>query len=237
MKKQADGGGIKIDRVCVGYDKCVIARDISFEIHKGDFICIIGDNGAGKSTFMKTLLGLIKPIAGKIDFGGVPRACFGYLAQQNAAAKNFPASVREIVLSGALNNCRLRPFYSKKEKERANLYIEKVGLKEYTNYCFAELSGGQQQRVLLARALVACKSYLFLDEPDAGLDPRTTKEMYETIAALNRDEGLTVVAISHDLSAVGANATHVLRMCRCGECVFMPKSKYLKTKNKKEMTA
>ncbi|MDR2634972.1 MAG: ATP-binding cassette domain-containing protein, partial [Clostridiales bacterium] len=184
--------------------------------------------GAGKSTLIKTILGLQSPLGGVVEIdNNISRKEFGYLPQQKDIKSDFPSSVFEIVLSGALNACGLRPFYNKSQKERANRYIQKLGLMDIKRKCFRELSGGQQQRVLLARALVSAKRVLFMDEPDAGLDPNATKEMYNIVAELNKQEGLTVVTISHDVDSAVDNATHILRVCKCGKCDFLAKNEFV----------
>lgn len=115
----------------------------------------------------------------------------GYLPQQTIVQKDFPASVNEIVLSGCLNRCGLRPFYRGAEKQLAQVNMEKMGISHLAKRCYRELSGGQQQRVLLARALCATQKLLLLDEPVAGLDPKATAEMYAQIEDLNRKQGIS----------------------------------------------
>ena len=180
-------------------------------------LCIIGENGSGKTTLMRTLLGLREPLAGRVTFGGgLRRNEIGYLPQQTAAQKDFPASVREIVLSGCQARCGLRPYYTREEKRTADENMERMGVSDLAGRCFRELSGGQQQRVLLARALCASRRVLLLDEPVSGLDPVVTAEMYGLVSRLNR-EGLTILMISHDVGAALRDATHILHI---GNTVF-----------------
>ena len=155
----------------------------------GDYLCIIGENGSGKSTLMRTLLNLQQPIRGKITFGaGVKSDEIGYLPQQTIIQRDFPASVREIILSGCQNRVGMRPFYNRSEKKRASEMMEKLQITNLANRCYRELSGGQQQRVLLARALCATKKILLLDEPVSGLDPKVTDEMYRIVEKINRED-------------------------------------------------
>jgi zinc transport system ATP-binding protein len=126
--------------------------------------------------------------------------------------RDFPASVKEIVLSGCQGRQGMRPFYSRADRQLAKENIRRMGLEALANRCYRELSGGQQQRVLLARALCATRKLLLLDEPVAGLDPKVTAEMYAIIRSLNRQEGITVIMISHDLGAALAHATHILHI-------------------------
>ena len=212
----------------VGYDGRAVLQGLNFEVNAGNYLCIVGENGSGKSTLMKTILGLQAPISGTILTGdGLRKNEIGYLPQQTQVQKDFPASVREIVLSGCQGRCGSRPFYSKEEKGLAEENIGKMGIGSLAKRCYRELSGGQQQRVLLARALCATRKMLLLDEPVSGLDPRVTAEMYELIERLNREEGITVMMISHDISAALKYASHILHI---GDSVFFgTKTDYLQS--------
>ena len=187
----------------LGYDNRAIQEDLNFSIDAGDYLCIVGENGSGKSTLMKTLLHLQPPISGSIELGdGLKKNEIGYLPQQTLVQRDFPASVREIVLSGCQSRCGWRPFYNKEEKMVAQKAMEKMMIQDLADHCYRELSGGQQQRVLLARALCAAQKILLLDEPVSGLDPRVTAEMYQLIKDLNKKDGITIIMISHDIAAV-----------------------------------
>lgn len=217
----------------VGYDSRAVLTDLNFEVNEQDYLCIVGENGAGKSTLMKTILGLQKPVEGQIMVGdGLAQNEIGYLPQQKASQKDFPASVREIVLSGCQNRCGLRPFYNREEKEYAYQMMEKMQIIHLEKRCYRELSGGQQQRVLLARALCATRKILLLDEPTAGLDPKVTKEMYQLIYELNQRDKLTIVMISHDLRAALTYSSHILHT---GKHVFFgTKEEYIRHARHKE---
>ena len=197
--------------VTLGYEDGAVAENISFKVNKGDYLFVLGENGSGKSTLVKTLLGLTPVLKGEIS-GSVSHKEIGYLPQQTAIQRDFPASVWEIVLSGCLSKCGLRPFYNKEEKALAQKNMERMGVEGFANRCYRDLSGGQQQRVLLARALCATRRLLLLDEPVSGLDPRVTAEMYQLIADLNRKEGVTIIMVSHDLGAALQYATHILHV-------------------------
>ena len=200
------------EHLTLGYNSRIIIEDLSFSINKGNYLCIIGENGSGKTTLMKTLLRLHKPISGRIITGdGLLPDEIGYLPQQTQVQKDFPASVREIVLSGCQSRCGRRPFYTKEEKLLAAENMEKMGITEFAKRCYRELSGGQQQRVLLARALCATQKMLLLDEPVSGLDPVVTEEMYRLIQQLNKD-GITIIMISHDIQAAMKYASHILHI-------------------------
>lgn len=206
------------ENLAVGYDGKAILQNLNFEINGGDYLCIVGENGSGKSTLMKTILGLQPPVSGKITAGdGLKKTEIGYLPQQTSAQRDFPASVNEIVLSGCQGRCGMRPFYTKEEKRLAADAMEKMQISEYAKRCYKELSGGQQQRVLLARALCATQKILLMDEPVSALDPKATAEMYALIEKLNREDGITVIMISHDVQAAVHYASHILHI---GNSVF-----------------
>lgn len=204
---------ITCQNLSLGYEGKSIVDGLSFSVNPGDYVCIVGENGSGKSTLVKTLLKLMPPVAGQVLTGdGLRHNEIGYLPQQTVVQKDFPASVREIVLSGCLNRCGLRPFYAKEERNLAASNMEKLGITPLAKRCYRELSGGQQQRVLLARALCASRKLLLLDEPVAGLDPNATADMYRLIARLNAEDGITVVMISHDIAAAVRHASHILHI-------------------------
>lgn len=203
---------IKCENLSLGYEGTLVAENISFDVNKGDYLCILGENGAGKSTLMKTLLGLIPLMGGSITYGdGLERYEIGYLPQQTFVQKDFPASVWEIVLSGTLSKCGRRAFFGKAEKEFAEENMKRMDIWELKKECYRNLSGGQQQRVLLARALCASSKLLVLDEPVTGLDPKVTVEFYQLIKDLN-NEGLTIIMVSHDIHAAVKYASHVLHV-------------------------
>ena len=194
----------------LGYEgKCVLSH-LELSVQKGDYLAIVGENGAGKSTLLKGILGLIRPTGGHIHFHLPPKE-IGYLPQQTPIQRDFPASVREIILSGCLNLSGFHPFYTKAQRELAAANMERLGITDLAGRCYRELSGGQQQRVLLARALCAAKKLLVLDEPVAGLDPVVTQSLYKLIKEVN-DSGMTVVMVSHDLGAALTYASHILHI-------------------------
>ncbi len=208
---------LTIQNLSVGYNSHPVAENLNFTVHSGDYLCITGENGSGKTTLMRTLLHLQEPLSGQILVGdGLKTNEIGYLPQQTLVQKDFPASVREIVLSGCQGRSGLRPFYSKAEKVLASENMERMGITKLAGRCYRELSGGQQQRVLLARALCATRKVLLLDEPVSGLDPKVTAEMYSLIAELNQ-EGITVIMITHDVSAAVRYASHILHI---GDTIF-----------------
>lgn len=200
------------DNLTLGYENTQLLTGLSFQVNAGDYLCIVGENGSGKSTLVRTLLGLQPPAGGTIRFSdGLSAREIGYLPQQTEVQRDFPASVREIVLSGCQSRMGLRPFYQKEERALAESNMEKLGIQTLAERCYRELSGGQQQRVLLARALCATRKLLLLDEPVSGLDPFATNEMYHLIAGLN-DEGISIIMVSHDIDAALRYASHILHI-------------------------
>lgn len=196
-----------------GYDGEVVLSGIDFMLCGGEYMCILGENGAGKSTLVKGILGLISPVTGEIEFGEGLRACeVGYLPQQTQVQKSFPASVLEVVLSGRINSMGMRPFYNRKDRKDAVKKLELMGMKGMERRSFQELSGGQKQRVLLARAMCAAGRLILLDEPVSGLDPAATTDLYELIADINKNMGMTVIMVSHDTQAAVKYASHIMQL-------------------------
>ena len=204
---------IVCENLTLSYDRKVIIKDLNMIVTKGSYLCILGENGAGKSTLIKGLLQLKKPVAGQIKLADTMTLNdIGYLPQQSEVQRDFPASVKEIVLSGCLNKLGFRFFYNSKEKALAKKYMEMLGIESLANQVYRELSGGQQQRVLLARALCSGAKMLVLDEPVAGLDPVMTNDLYQLIEKLNKEHGMTIIMVSHDITPALTYATHILHL-------------------------
>lgn len=204
---------ISFQNVTLGYDGCPVIKNLSFQVNKGDYLCVLGANGSGKSTMMKALLGWVAPMSGKIRKDKMLKNTIGYLPQQSVSQADFPASVREVVLSGCQARHRFLMFYSGKDRERAAYNMKRLNISHLEGRSFRELSGGQKQRVLLARAVCAAEDLILLDEPVTGLDPVVTEELYGMIRQLNK-EGMTVIMISHDPEHALADATHILHLGR-----------------------
>lgn len=195
------------------YEGATVLSDLNFSVETGDYLCIVGENGAGKSTLLKGLLHLKKPSSGEISTGdGLRPTEIGYLPQQTAGQKDFPASVLEVVLSGRLNHLGLRPFYGAADRHDAREKLDMLGALDLEKRCYRDLSGGQQQRVLLARALCATKKLLLLDEPVTGLDPIMTADLYRVICALHDEQGITIIMVSHDVRGAIEQSNHVLHL-------------------------
>ena len=204
---------IKCEHVDFGYENHDAVIDVSMEINPGDYLCVVGENGSGKSTLMKGILGLLKPTAGILQVDEeLRRTGIGYLPQQTAAQRDFPATVYEVVRSGCLSHLGKRPFFSRADKKLAMENMERLGITGLKNKCYRELSGGQQQRVLIARALCATKKLLILDEPITGLDPSAIQELYALIRKLNREDKVAILMVSHDVQNVVHQANKILHL-------------------------
>ena len=196
-----------------GYENFDVVTDVTMEILPGDYIGVVGENGAGKSTFIKGLLGLLKPTSGEIRMAeDLKKTGIGYLPQQTAAQKDFPATVWEVVLSGTLSRAGYRPFYSREEKRLAELNMERLGICDLRRKCYRDLSGGQKQRVLIARALCATERLLILDEPITGLDPSAAQEFYQVVRRLNGEQGVAILMVSHDIQNMVLQAKKILHL-------------------------
>lgn len=220
------------DRVSLSYDGKKVISELSFTVEEGEYLCVVGENGSGKSTLIKALLGLKQLSSGQIIYGcGLQKSEIGYLPQKNEMQKDFPASVREVILSGRLNSRGFLPFYTKADREEAERNAARLGITGLMSRSFSELSGGQQQRVLLARALCATKKLILLDEPVAGLDPEAGAAMYSLVDRLH-GEGITVIMVSHDLAPALHSADRVLKLG--ADCRLCTPEEYLSGLSAKE---
>lgn len=221
---------LECSNVTLGYEGSIVTEGINFSVNEGDYLYILGENGSGKSTLIKALLNLKSQMSGEIKTsGGLGRNEIGYLPQQTVVQRDFPASVKEIVRSGCVTRSGIRPFFSSSEKKLAADIMNRLDIQNLASRCYRELSGGQQQRVLLARALCAARKLLLLDEPVTGLDPKASNEMYELIADLNKNDGITIIMVSHDINAAVKYASHILHIGST-QLFFGKKKDYLKSK-------
>ena len=220
---------IKCEHADFGYENQDAVVDLNLEIYPGDYLCVVGENGSGKSTLIKGMLGLLKPTGGTLTVADdLKRGGIGYLPQQTAAQRDFPATVQEVVLSGTLSRRGNRPFYSMAERKLAAHNLERLGIEHLKNKCYRERSGGQQQRVLIARALGATEQLLILDEPITGLDPSAIQDFYHLVKKLNKEDGITIIMVSHDIGNVISQANKILHLHRnvvfCGTAEEYKKS-------------
>ncbi|GET30287.1 metal ABC transporter ATP-binding protein [Prolixibacter sp. SD074] len=194
----------EIRNMSAGYDKQIVLSDVNLTVYPEDFIGVIGPNGGGKTTLLKTLLGLLPPIKGEIVFNESMREGdhhqIGYLPQVNRIDKKFPITVFDVVRSGLMSRKRLTGRYSREENEQATYLLEEMGIFALRKKAVGELSGGQLQRVLLCRALVNRPRLLILDEPNTYVDNQFERELYERLRILNKD--MAILLVSHDVGTI-----------------------------------
>lgn len=207
---------IEIHDVNFTYDRQKVLEDINITIEQGSFVGLVGPNGSGKTTLLKCLLGLLKPQQGEIKLFGQTIQKFkdwhkvGFVSQKaNSFNTGFPASVFEVVSSGLTSKLGLFKFMSPKDRKHVDEAIEAVGLGKFAKRNIGELSGGQQQRAFIARAIVSNPKLLILDEPTVGVDAQTVHSFYEMLTHLNRDLGITLILVTHDVGTITDKVTHV----------------------------
>ena len=202
---------LKCRQLTLGYGNKDVVRDLDYDVNVGDYLCIVGRNGSGKTTFLRGLAGLLPPRSGSVELcDGLKRNQIGFLPQITVVQKDFPATVEEIVLSAFQGKKFFMPFYGRAQRARAMESMALTRTESLAKSCFRELSGGQKQRVLLARALTAAERLLLLDEPVTGLDPESADSMYRIFADLHREKNMTIVMVTHDIEAAEKEASRVL---------------------------
>ena len=194
---------VKIEDLCVGYDKVPILENANLEIFEQDFIGVIGPNGGGKTTLLKAILGLLKPFSGSINFRkdlDGKKKPIGYLPQVRHIDWKFPITVFDVVRSGSIMEgaAKLKSII----KERTEQLLDEMGVADIRNKAIGELSGGQMQRVFLCRALLSEPKLLILDEPDTFVDNRFEGELYERLRNLNKE--IAIVLVSHDVGTISS---------------------------------
>ncbi|MDD6762325.1 MAG: ABC transporter ATP-binding protein [Clostridiales bacterium] len=211
---------IKVENLTFEYPDQAVLKNVSFTLHKGDFLGIIGANGAGKSTLIKLILGLLKQDSGRITLFGTElskvRSRVGYVSQKaNSFNSDFPATVHEVVRANLLPLKGLFSRYTKDDEKKVDDALGLVGMTEYKNKLIGSLSGGQQQRVFIARALVSKPELLLMDEPTVGIDAASVREIMEIIEKLNKD-GMTIIMTNHDTPTLLRAANKLLIFCEHG---------------------
>ena len=172
-------------------------KDVSFNVKQGEYIALVGENGSGKSTLIKTIVGLHKKDSGEI-VKNISEDKISYLAQNNLTDLDFPATAKEIIMTGVQRHKKL-PFYTKKDWEEFNKVCDLLNIKEFINNQIGNLSGGQRQRVMLARSIIRNPELLILDEPFSGLDINITKDLYSILLELNQKRNITIIMATHDV--------------------------------------
>lgn len=207
---------IEIKGLTYRYEKERVLEDINITVPKGAFLGIVGPNGSGKSTLLKLILGLLAPQEGEIRLFGKPIGSFtewhkiGYVSQKaNSFNSGFPATVEEVVSSGLTSKIGLFRFMRANDRKKVQKAMESVGMAEFSAKNIGELSGGQQQRVFIARALVSDPELLILDEPTVGVDARRVDVFYDMLEVLNKEHGITLLLVTHDIGTISETVTHV----------------------------
>lgn len=207
---------IDIDDVSFNYGYTTVLNRVSFLIHPGDFLALIGPNGSGKTTLLKVILGLLKPAQGVIRVFGSTINEFkswykiGYVPQKATHIDPlFPVSVEEVVAMGLLSGKKDPKPSKRSESIQLEKALSLVGLEDLKDWRIGKLSGGQQQRVFIARAIVNQPEILFLDEPTTGVDTRTHDHFYEMLDDLNKKEGMTIVLVTHEIGIINKHVSQV----------------------------
>lgn len=199
---------IEVKNVSFSYGDEVVLENINLNVHKGDYLGIIGPNGGGKTTLLKLILGLLKPTTGTIYTSASP---FGYVAQKATNFdNNFPISVRDVVSQGRITGKGLIQRLTADDWKIINNAIDIVGLSAYKDRLIGDLSGGQQQRVFIARAITGRHPHvIILDEPTAGVDKKSQEDFYSLLKKLNRELKMTIILVSHDIDVIASETTEL----------------------------
>lgn len=201
---------LEVKNLTTSYNGHVAIKNINFVVKPHEYVCLVGENGSGKSTLMKTIVGLQKKDSGDI-IKNISSEKISYLSQNNMKDLDFPATAKEIIMSGVQKHGSL-PFYKKVDYEKFEEVCKLLNIKNLINKRIGELSGGQRQRIMLARALIRKPELLILDEPCSGLDVNITKELYEILELLNKNQGLTIMMATHDLNEMKSKNVRVICM-------------------------
>jgi zinc transport system ATP-binding protein len=211
-----DNSIISLHDISYSYEGKTVLDHVNFTIPRGAFVGLLGPNGGGKTTLIKLILGILKPDSGSISLFNKPIEQFkdwskiGFVSQKsNSFNKEFPATVYEVVSTGLTSKVGYFKFFTEKHKVQIKKAIELVGMGDYAYQNIGNLSGGQQQRVFIARSLVSQPELLILDEPTVGVDVENVKRFYELLHDLNRNQGITLLLVTHDTGTMTKFATAV----------------------------
>ncbi|MFZ2205273.1 MAG: metal ABC transporter ATP-binding protein [Candidatus Magasanikiibacteriota bacterium] len=220
---------IEVKNIFFSYNKEEVIRDISFDVHQGDYLGMIGPNGAGKTTLLKIMLGLLVAGSGSVKLFGQDIKNFkdwqkiGYVPQKATSFDiNFPATVKEVVLMGRYARVGLFRRVTEKDLVLVEKSLKQVDMWEYKDRLIGDLSGGQQQRVFIARALVSEPEIIFLDEPTSGVDEKTQNEFFSLLRKLNQEFSLTLVLVSHDIEKITKEVMHIACIDKTLVCHMSP---------------
>lgn len=221
---------LKVENLSFDYSDTSVLRDVSFTLHKGDFLGIIGANGAGKSTLIKIILKILPYSKGKITLFGEDLSRFrdnhkiGYVSQKASSFNSdFPATVKEVVMANLYSRKGFWGWYGSEDKKKLDDVLGKVGLSGYENRRVGKLSGGQQQRVFIARALISDPELLLMDEPTVGVDAQSVKQIMDIITSLNK-HGITIIMTNHDTPELVRVSDKLLIFCEHGNGEFVSRA-------------
>ena len=230
---------IAVSNLKIGYKNHVVAENINFVLEQNDFVIVIGPNGGGKTTLVKTILGIIPPLDGSVEVLGcsVHHVCphrkrIGYVPQMGKVKGDLPATLLDVVLSGLFPYMHRISFIGKEERKLALRMIEELGLFDKRNELFANLSGGQQKRGLVARALMGHPDALIFDEPTSGVDIAAASEFRKLIVDLHKNKGIPILLVTHDINPYLDYLTKIIiigrGMCRVGGVELLKDEEFLK---------
>jgi zinc transport system ATP-binding protein len=187
------------------YGSTMVLQDVNFKVSENDFIGVIGPNGGGKTTLLKVILGLLKPVTGSLVFNNelINGKSIGYLPQMSTGDINYPVTVTDIVLSGLMISKSIISGMSSADKKKASVVIDELGLSEFAGATLNELSGGQMQRVFLGRAIIGNPRLLLLDEPGNFVDTTFENDFYEKLRELNKR--MAILMVSHDVGTISSH--------------------------------
>ncbi|PXW91423.1 zinc transport system ATP-binding protein [Streptohalobacillus salinus] len=207
---------VEFKNITYAYEDKIALDNISLTLPKGAFLGLVGPNGGGKTTLIKLLLGVLKPQQGSINLFEKDIDQFkawhkiGFVSQKaNAFNRGFPATVKEVVGTGLTAQIGYLKLFTNKHRQKVKEAVALVGMSKYLNQNIGDLSGGQQQRVFIARALVSDPELLILDEPTVGIDTENVQKFYELLATLNREKGITLLLVSHDIGTMTKHANGI----------------------------
>ncbi len=225
---------LEVKNVSFDYPDKNILKNVSFEVEQGDFVCVLGSNGTGKSTLLKLILNILKMQKGQIFIDGIPSDKFkdyskiSYVSQKATGFnQSFPATVKEVVKAGLYSRKGFLRFYNKEDDEKTDQALEQVSMLKFKNRLIGRLSGGQQQRVFMAKAIVSKPKIIFLDEPTVGVDVNAADSICCLLGELNA-KGYTIIMVTHDLSSVIHHSNKILVLAENEPCKMYKTEEFLK---------
>lgn len=221
---------MEVKNLSFQYDRVPVLKDVNLVIYEGDFLGILGPNGSAKSTLIKLMLGILKPKQGEISIMEEPIESFkkwhqvGYISQRvRSFNSSFPATVEEIIAANLYHEMGFFKFLRKKHQEEIQRVLEVVDMLPYKNRLIGTLSGGQQQRIFIARTLISNPKIIFMDEPLVGVDIASQEKFYGLMEKLNKELGITLIMVSHDLGVITDHTNRVA--CLGNQKVFVHSAK------------